>query len=123
MTTDIKNKNYKLYLAKFTRRTTGEIFHKVGYTHNYDAKKRFEYDEYDPWFVDIQASAWGPKDLVLQAEAELLTRFPKNLYIHEKINGVKEIFTTDRAGLDFLFAYFKNKSNLWYNMRTTNHNG
>lgn len=110
-------KNLKLYLARFTRRENGKIFYKIGYTGNYDAGRRFLYEEYSPWDVKILASAYGPRDLVLEAERELLTRYPKNLYIHEKINGVKEIFITDTTGLENLFNYYREKSNLWYNIR------
>jgi hypothetical protein len=63
-------------------------------------------------------SAYGPEGEVLKAEQELLKKYPKNIYIEERISGVTEIFVPkDQKEIQDIFAYFINKRNEWYEKR------
>jgi hypothetical protein len=111
--------NLKLYFARFVPKDNKATeFYKVGYTKHYNFMKRFESDEYKPWYIFPLASAWGPEEEVKKAEKELLKKYPKNLYIEQKIKGVTEIFfPKDSKHVQEVFEYFKDKRSQWFNQR------
>lgn len=113
-------RNLKLYFVRFIpkRGGVGE-FYKFGYTHHFDLMKRFQEDKYKDWYISPMTSAYGPEDEVLKAEHELLKKYPKNIYIEERISGVTEIFVPkDQDQIQEIFRYFKMKRELWYNLRS-----
>jgi len=113
-------RNLKLYFARFIPKRGGAgEFYKFGYTHHFDFMKRFQEDKYKDWYVSPMTSAYGPEDEVLKAEQELLKKYPKNIYIEEKIVGVTEIFVPkDQREIQDIFKYFETKRSLWYNLRS-----
>jgi hypothetical protein len=112
--------NLKLYFARFIPRTGGAgEFYKFGHTKHYDFMKRFQEEKYKAWYVTPMTSAYGPEKEVLEAEQELLKKYPKNIYIQEKISGVTEIFVPkDQREIQEIFRYFETKRKLWYNLRS-----
>jgi hypothetical protein len=113
------SQNLKLYFVKFVpkRKGVGE-FYKFGYTHHFDLMKRFKEEKYKDWYITPMTSAYGPEGEVLKAEQELLKKYPKNIYIEERISGVTEIFVPkDQKEIQDIFAYFINKRNEWYEKR------
>jgi hypothetical protein len=115
----LKYKNIKIYLARF-RAKTQEVksFYKIGVTSNYDAADRFRDEEYNPWEVKIMTTAYGPTLEVLAAEDELKVKYPKNLWIDQKIKGVTEIFVPrTETELQEIFDYIKVKRIAWFTER------
>ena len=117
----LKYKNIKAYLARFINKETGERFFKFGVTGKYDAAERFTNEEYLPWDIKIMTTAYGPTLEVLELEQEMLRKYPKNFYLHEKIKGVREIFKIERIEENKMVgevkAYFAKKGTEWYNKR------
>jgi hypothetical protein len=113
------SQNLKLYFVRFIPKKGGVgEFYKFGYTHHFDFMKRFQEDKYKDWYISPMTSAYGPEDEVLKAEKELLKKYPKNIYIQEKISGVTEIFVPkDQREIQNIFAYFSAKRNEWYEKR------
>ena len=115
----LKYKNIKIYLAWF-RAKTPEVksFYKIGVTSNYDAADRFRDDEYNLWDVKIMTTAYGPTREILAAEDELKLKYPKNLWIDQKIKGVTEIFVPrTETELQEIIGYIKVKRVAWYEER------
>lgn len=115
----LKYKNIKLYLARFIPKNDEvKEFYKIGVTSKYDALERFASEEYNPWTVKIMTTAYGPTLEVLAAEDELKKKYPKNLWINQKIKGVTEIFMPESYDtIQEIFTYMKEKGNLWYSKR------
>jgi hypothetical protein len=117
----LKYKNIKAYLARFINKETGERFFKFGVTGKYDAAERFTDKEYLPWDIKIMTTAYGPTLEILELEQEMLRKYPKNFYLHEKIKGVREIFKVERVEENKMVgevkAYFTKKGTEWYNKR------
>jgi len=115
----LRYKNIKLYLARFTSRVEGvESFYKIGVTGKYDAAERFLDEEYNLWDVKIMTTAYGPTMMVLEAEEELKLRYPKNIWIDQKIKGVTEIFVPkDYQEIRDIIEYIKVKRISWYQDR------
>ena len=117
----LKYKNIKAYLARFINKETGERFFKFGVTGKYDAAKRFTDKEYDLWDIKIMTTAYGPTLEVLELEQEMLRKYPKNFYLHEKIKGVTEIFKVERLDenkmVDEVRVHFTKKGTEWYTQR------
>lgn len=112
-----EEQNIKLYLVKFTDKSNKQYFYKFGITHNYDVLKRFEDPEYDPWDVTVMVSAYGPRSLVETAEKNLLEKYPKNLWIEQKISGVTEIVVLSKRQLMEAILEIKTYGNEWYEQR------
>jgi len=112
-------KNIKLYFVRFIPKDdTVKEFYKFGVTSKYDALERFKSDEYLPWTIKVMTTAYGPTLEVLAAEDELKKKYPKNLWIDQKIKGVTEIFIPESyKEVQDIFSYFKEKGNLWYSLR------
>jgi len=117
----LKYKNIKAYLVRFINKETGERFFKFGVTGKYDAAERFTDEEYYPWYIKIMTTAYGPTLEVLELEQEMLRKYPKNFYLHEKIKGVTEIFKVEREKenkmVDEVKTYFAKKGTEWYTQR------
>ena len=117
----LKYKNIKAYLVRFINKETGEMFFKFGVTGKYDAAERFTDEEYYPWYIKIMTTAYGPTLEVLELEQEMLRKYPKNFYLHEKIKGVTEIFKVEREKenkmVDEVKTYFAKKGTEWYTQR------
>lgn len=113
-------RNIKLYFARFIPKKAGAgEFYKFGHTHHYDFMKRFKEEKYKDWYVSPMTSAYGPEDEVLKAEQELLKKYPKNIYIEEKIVGVTEIFVPkDQREIQEIFRYFETKRKMWHSLRS-----
>lgn len=109
--------NIKLYLVKFTNKQKYEYFYKFGLTHHYDVLKRFDDPQYEPWDIKVMASAYGPRELVEKAEKELLNRYPKNLWIEQKISGVTEIVSMNKLEVVKAINMINQYSKDWYVMR------
>ena len=112
----LKYNNIKLYLAWFKSKTPGiKSFYKIGVTSNYDAADRFRSEEYSLWDVKIMTTAYGPTLEVLAAEEELKLKYPKNLWIDQKIKGVTEIFIPrTETELQEIIDFIKLKRQTWY---------
>jgi len=115
----LRYKNIKLYLARFTSKTDDvKSFYKIGVTGKYDAAHRFLDEEYNLWDIKIMTTAYGPTREVLAAEEELKLRYPKNLWLDQKIKGVTEIFVPkDYQDIQDIIEYIKVKRIEWYQRR------
>ena len=115
----LKYKNLKLYFVKFISKSkNAKEFYKFGITHHYDIMKRFQEEKYDSWYVHPMISAYGPSQEVIDAETELKKKYPKNIYIEQKISGVTEIFIPkDDKEIDDIFKFFQEKRSVWYQQR------
>ena len=111
--------NRKLYLARFTDRSSDRTFYKIGQCWQYDADERFlfEKEQYENYDIKIMASAWGPADEVDLWEQKLLGTKKKDFWVKEKFSGVTEIrqFTRDEVG--HIISKLKQLSNEWYQLR------
>lgn len=106
--------NIKLYFVQFKNKTTSQIFYKFGITHHYDILKRFNDPQYDIWDIKVMASAYGPRNLVEQEEKHLLTKYPKNLWIEQKISGVTEIVNLSYNDVSNAIKHILNCRKLWF---------
>jgi hypothetical protein len=117
----LKYKNIKAYLVRFINKETGERFFKFGVTGKYDAAERFTDEEYNLWDIKVMTTVYGPTLEILELEQEMLQRYPKNFYLHEKIKGVTEIFKVERVDENKMVgevkAYFAKKGTAWYSAR------
>lgn len=109
--------NIKLYMVRFEEKNTKQVFYKFGITHHFDVLDRFKDDEYKPWNIKAMCSAYGPRHLVEEAERYLLQKYPKNLWIEQKISGVTEIVALSREQIVEAINIIKNYSNQWYSLR------
>ena len=110
--------NIKLYLAQFKNKKTSENFYKIGITSKYDVLDRFKYDEYNGWNIRVMSSAYGPRDEVETAEQYLLKRFPKNLWIEQKISGVTEIVQLTSPQFQECMELINEYKHKWYKERS-----
>ena len=115
----LKFKNIKLYFVHFIPKSDNvKEFYKIGVTSKYDVADRFIDEEYLHWNIKVITTAYGPTLEVLAAEDELKLKYPKNLYIEQKIKGVTEIFMPiDHQEYEDVYNYVKEKSDLWYKQR------
>ncbi len=112
--------NGKVYFARFTNKTTKQLFYKFGHTRNYDAMDRFTHDpdQYKNWDIKIMCTVYGPIDQMIGIEEALKAIYPKNLWIDEKISGVTEIVEfKDATNVKHIIESFKRLSTRYYQMR------
>ena len=115
----LKFKNIKLYLVHFIPKDKSvKEFYKTGVTSKYDALERFRNQEYFPWNIEVMKTAYGPTLEVLKAENDLKLKYPKNLYIKQKIKGVTEIFMPESyQTISDIIHFITEKGNEWYILR------
>ena len=111
--------NRKLYLARFTSRSSGQTFYKIGQCWQYDADERFlfEKEQYENYDIKIMASAWGPADEVDLWEQKLLGTKKKDFWVKEKFSGVTEIRQFTWNEVRHIIGKLKQLSNQWYQLR------
>lgn len=110
--------NIKLYLVRFERKDNPKsCFYKFGITHHYNVIERFNDQSYSSWHIKPICSAYGPKQLVEQAEKELLNLFPKNFWLEEKLSGVTEIVKMSNEEVTKAKKIVENYRQEWYNNR------
>lgn len=111
--------NKKLYLVRFDYKDKSKpSFYKFGITSSYDVLDRFKnFGNYDQWNIKVICTAYGPAELVEAKEVELLSKYPKNFYLKEKIKGVTEIVKLTREQVNEAVATIKQLSNEWYKVR------
>jgi hypothetical protein len=112
--------NGKVYLARFTNKSTGEIdFYKFGHTRNYDAAERFKVDpeQYNKWEIKIMKTVYGPIDEMKGIEETFKVLYPKNLFIEEKISGVTEIVKLEKSQVNDIIAYMDKLNQKYFNKR------
>tara|TARA_Y100000310_G_C20320079_1_gene640329 strand:+ start:344 stop:694 length:351 start_codon:yes stop_codon:yes gene_type:complete len=112
-------KNRKLYLARFSGRTSDQTFYKIGQCWQYDADERFlfEKEQYNNYDIKIMASAWGPAGEVDLWEQKLLGTKKKDFWIKEKFSGVTEIRQFTRTEIGHIISKLRQLSNEWYQLR------
>jgi hypothetical protein len=112
--------NGKVYLARFTNKSTGEVdFYKFGHTRNYDAAERFKVDpdQYSKWDIKIMKTVYGPIDEMKGIEETFKVFYPKNLFIEEKISGVTEIVKLEREQVNDIIAHMDRLNQKYFNKR------
>ena len=112
------NGNLKLYFVRFEYiEECRPCFHKFGITGHFDVLKRFKGDQYAKWHVRVINSAWGPEQLVREAEQHLLKMFPKNFWLEEKVVGVTELVKMNEVQIDTAASFIRECEHKWYKMR------
>lgn len=109
--------NIKLYMVRFTDKASLKVFYKFGITQHYEVLDRFKDQQYDLWDIKVMASAYGPRPLVEEAEKFLLNKYPKNLWIEQKIDGVTEIVALSGEQIMEAINIIKQYRTQWYNIR------
>ena len=113
--------NRKLYLAKFKKKLTGQIYYKIGQCYQYDAAERFkvESEQYKDYDITIVASAWGPAEEVDKWEGIILDSKDKEFWINDNFSGVSELRVYTIQEVVKLVNAFKHLQEAWYKKRTT----
>lgn len=118
----------KLYAVEFVDRRNNNTFLKIGWTKEYDVMDRFSSktmlkyghtsDHYSNFNIRVLATAYTESyDQVKEAEQEMLTKYPKNFWLEEKISGVTEIVKLDAAKRYQLIKDILNYRDIWYKQR------
>jgi len=112
--------NGKVYLARFTNKSTGEVdFYKFGHTRNYDAAERFkvEPEQYSQWDIKIMKTVYGPIDEMKGVEELFKVLYPKNIWLEEKISGVTEIVKLGKEQVDDIIGVMDKLNQKYFNKR------
>lgn len=100
----------KVYLAEFKSKTGTEKFYKIGYTSYKDAMDRFNMkgSHYKNWDIRILSTIFCESvNTAKLVEKTLLTCYPKNFWLEEKISGVTEVFKLERKDYLDLLSKFR----------------
>jgi hypothetical protein len=118
------NIRMKLYFVRFNyndhRKDTEPCFYKIGITKHYDVLERFNRKDgqYDCFDIKVICSAYGPESEVKEAEKELLSLYPKNFWLEEKISGVTEIVRLNKEQVTELKNRVLDYRSKWFNQRS-----
>jgi hypothetical protein len=107
------NGTCKVYLAEFKNKKNNDVFYKIGYTTYKDAMDRFKIkgSMYNSWDIRILSTIYcNDVRMAKLVEYILLSTYPKNFWLEEKISGVTEVFKLERKNYLELLKNFRDYS-------------
>jgi hypothetical protein len=110
----------KCYFVRLNNTATGAQFYKFGYTGSWDVEDRVKRiaEDYPHISYKIMKSVYhSDVDKVKKLEEYFLKKYPKNIWINEKLSGVTEIVSLPSHEVSKVLKEMSYISNRFYNER------